>query len=175
MDFSNIDLIIAIDPGKGGGIAIYRNGNINAVNMPKNAKEMHEYFTYLNSISKNPICFIEEVSMFAGDQAKGGKSFNIAKMLMQFEQIKSMLSICNIPTIKVHPLTWQSRLKLRIKGEEKPARKKRYKQIAQQEQPHLKVTLKSCDSLLILKFGRLVLQNDTNWISDRLAEDYKLL
>lgn len=170
MELRTIDTIIAVDVGAGGGIAVWRDGKITTYNMPKNLKDLNVLFSYLAEISDNPICFIEQVQMYLGD-AKGGKQFGIVKMLANFEQLKAIISVNKIPFIPVYPITWQSKLKLRIKGEEKAVRKRRYKEVAQLENQHLRVTMKTCDALLILKFARIVLENDKNWVLERLPEN----
>ena len=167
MDLQTIDTIISIDVGAGGGIAIWRDGKITIVNMPKSLDDLNKFFAYWVEISKNPICFIEHVNMYLSD-SKDGKQFGIVKMLDNYSNLKSMLTVNNIPFLPVYAITWQTKLKLKIKGEEKPERKRRYKKIAQKENPGLKVTLKTCDALLILKFGRIMLQNDKKWILDKL-------
>lgn len=164
---SKIDSIIGIDPGLSGAISTYRNNQTESINMPRTIQELNEQFKQLRSESEHPICFLEKVQLFDTDNNRG-KQFRIQKMLQQFRDLENCLILNNIPYIEVHPIKWQNKLNLRIKGEEKPERKKRYKEIAQTYHPEIKVTLKKCDSLLILRFGRVMLSNDINWINENL-------
>jgi hypothetical protein len=173
MDFSNIDLVVAVDPGKGGAISVYRNKIITTVYMPKTEKDLNDYFKYLREISENPILFCEHVQARPSDMI-GGKAFAIIKMLKQYNELSFCIKSHHIPLIPVYPITWQTRLKIHIKGEDYGERKKRLKLVAQEFHPELKVTLKNCDSILILRFARYMLQNDPDWVSDRFPQDYKL-
>lgn len=174
MNFTKIDTIAAIDVGVGGAISHWRNdGNISVVNMPKDLKALNGYIAYLKSISENPIVFIEHVQMRPQD-AVGGKQFGIVKMLKNYHQIETIVKTNHLPLIPVLPRTWQSRLKIYVRGEDYQVRKKRLKQIAASDYPQIKVTIKNCDALLILKFARFMLQNDPNWVTERFPEDFEL-
>lgn len=164
-----IDCIIGIDPGASGGITVWRPNNKEVCQkIPKDLKELKVFLDYYKEIS-NPIVFLEKVQMHKGD-AQGGKMFGIEKLIRNYEQLKTTVEIIEIPFIQVHPMTWQSELKLRIKKEEKPARKKRYKEIAQKYYPDLKATMWNCDATLIMHFGRYVLQNNVKWVLENLPQ-----
>jgi hypothetical protein len=107
--------------------------------------------------------------------SKGGKQFGIVKMLKNYHQIETLIKGSRMPFIPVMPITWQTRLKIYIKGEDYGERKKRLKEISQGFYPELKVTLKTCDALLILRFARHMLQNETAWIDERFPKDYMLI
>lgn len=173
MDYSIIDTIIAIDVGAGGAIAMWRDGKITVVNMPKNLTDLSEYIGYIKSISHKPILFCEHVQMRPQD-SQGGKQFGIIKMLKNYHQIEALIKNAHLPFIPVVPRTWQSKLKIHISREDYQVRKKRYKNIAQEWHKELKVTLKNCDALLILRFARYVLQNEPKWIDERFPRDYML-
>lgn len=74
-----------------------------------------------------------------------------------------------LPYVLVHPMSWQSRLGLRIKGEEKKERKARYKVEAEKLYGG-NVTLWNADALLIMHFGRYVLKNDVRWLLKNLPD-----
>ena len=173
MDFSKIDTILGIDPGMGGAIAMWRDNKISTVYMPKTLKDLNDYLHYVEEISEDPIVFVEHVQMRPQD-SQGGKQFGIVKMLKQYHQLESYIKSNHLALIPAYPITWQTRLKIHIKGEDYQQRKKRFKEIAQEWNPDIKVTLKNCDALLILKFGRFMLQNDPKWVSERFPQDYKL-
>lgn len=179
-------IIIGIDPGRNGGIAIWDNetGLARVAHMPKDITDLRELLGYYrDDVAGNPIVFLEKLSVRPDDVAVDsgkpnmGKLFRIQKMMAAYEQLKATIEIMDIPYIMVHPMTWQSKLNIRIKGEEKPARKKRYAQISSQLYPNIKVTLWNADALLIMRFGTLALQNEYKWIMSNLPykEHSKLL
>lgn len=174
MDYTIFDTIVAIDVGLGGAIAMWRDGRITVVKMPRDLRELSRYIEYIQSISKNPIVFCEHVQMRPQD-SQGGKQFGIVKMLKNYHQIETLIKSKSMPFIPVLPITWQTRLKIYIRGEDYQERKKRLKKISQDFHPELKVTLKTCDALLILRFARHMMQNETAWIDERFPRDYKLI
>lgn len=176
-----IDCIIAIDPGANGGIVVYRpNHHLKAIQMPKDILELKDWFAYMKGIC-TPIIFIEKLNIRPDDvsidnsnpamtRANMGKMYRIQKMMSNFEQLKALIAISEIPFILVHPMKWQNDLNLRLKGkkEEKTERKRRYRDIAARLYPEVKVTLWNADALLIMHFGRNKLQADVNWIKTNL-------
>jgi hypothetical protein len=161
--------ILGIDPGSGGGIALYNyKAGISVVKMPKNVSDLAEYLNYVKDTYEKPICFIEKVSSWKSDKDTGGKSFGIEKMLANFEQLKTVLTLAKIPFVQVYPQSWQHGLNLRKKGEEKAQRKKRYKAAATQYYPEVRATLWNADALCIVQFGRLKFKADINWVMERL-------
>lgn len=169
-----IDAIIGIDPGAGGGLVLWRaNKKVTAIKMPKDLNDIRDYLNHVKDISC-PIVFLEELGVRPGDVSIGdtgvnmGKLYRIQKMLQNYEQLKAIITVLDIPFITVHPAKWQSALKLRIKKEEKKDRKNRYKDIASKLYPDVKATLWNADATLIMHFGRLVLKNNINWVIEKL-------
>lgn len=168
-----INCIIGIDPGVCGGLAIYRPGEITKViKMPRDLFELQDYFKHMNDICK-PIVFLEKVQLRPDDVSADspGKAFRIQKLLNEFEKLKNIMTMCDIPYILVHPQKWQNTLKLKIKNEEKKDRKNRYKDIAGDLYPNIKTTLWNADALLIMHFGRYVLQSKTDWVMENLPKN----
>lgn len=172
-----IDCVIGIDPGAGGGIVTWRpEAGIKAIKMPKDISDVKEYLDYMNSICR-PIVFLEKLSVRPDDITENqqgvnmGKLFRIQKMIANYEQLKTAIELSGVPFATVHPMTWQSRLKLRIKStEEKSERKRRYKETAEKLYPGIKQTLWSADATLIMHFGRYMLQNDIRWILENMPK-----
>ena len=162
-----VDAVIGIDPGKQGGIAIYtkEDGMVRTVRMPEDVNELNALLEYYKE-NYQPIVFLEKLNLHRSDTETPGKVFGITKLLANFEQLRSVLDLCGIPYAMVHPLSWEHRLGLRVKGlrEDKAERKRRYRDIAAKEYPGNKVTLWNADALLIMHFGRYVLANDLNWV-----------
>lgn len=176
-----IDCIVGVDPGSNGGIVTWRpNQNIKAVQMPKDLNDLKDYLSYLKSIC-SPLVFLEKLSVRPDDIMPGadgvnmGKLYRIQKMMANYEQLKAIISVCDIPFVMVHPMKWQNELKLRVKKtrkkEDKSERKRRYKQIAGNLYPELKPTLWNADATLIMHFGRYILQNNPQWVRNNLPSN----
>lgn len=166
--------IIGIDPGiSNGGIAVIRDRTCTTVKMPKFFSQQKEYFEYINSLSGNKIAFIEMVQMWVDDLNGKNKykALQMQKLFSHFAELKSALIVNNIQFIVVHPATWQSFLRLRIKGYEgKKERKNRYKIEAQSYFPETKMTLQNCDAVLLAVFGYKKLKEDIEWIAGKMEE-----
>lgn len=177
-----VNCIIAIDPGaSNGGICVYRHGDdiLDCVHMPKDVRRLRDFIEHYKGFT-NPIVFVEKLSIRPDDMVTStgenrGKVFRIQKMLANFEQIKAVLDVLDVPYVLVHPIKWQSGLKLRIKGsqETKSARKARYKKVAQDLYPLEEVTLWSSDAILIMHYGRYMLQNDLDWVLQNVPQRAK--
>lgn len=166
-----ITCVIGIDPGKSGGIAVWRPGTKTyAIKMPEDVMELESWIQYMKTITR-PIVFIEKVQLRPDDVVGNpGKAFRVQKMLADFEKLKTILAISGVPYIKVHPQKWQNSLKLRVKGEEKAERKKRYQRAAADYYPEVKATLWNSDALLIMHFGRHILKTDPSWVKQNLPK-----
>jgi hypothetical protein len=161
------DCVIGIDPGKQGGIAIYtkEDGMVRTVKMPEDVKELEALMSYYKE-NYPPVAFLEKLNLDRSDTDIPGKVFGIQKLLENFAQLRAVLDLSEIPYAMVHPLSWENRLGLRVRGlhEEKAQRKCRYRDVAAKAYPGNKVTLWNADALLIMHFGRYVLANDINWV-----------
>ena len=173
-----INCVIGIDPGANGGIAIFIPGqNVKAVKMPKDITALRDFLTYYAENYK-PIVFLEKLSVRPddiatdGDKANMGKLYRIQKMMANFEHLKALIETAGVPYVMVHPLRWQTGLKLRERGkkEEKKDRKRRYQQYAAKQYPDINVTLWNSDALLLMHFGRFVLVNEPKWVKEQLPE-----
>ena len=101
-----------------------------------------------------------------------GKLYRIQKLIANFEHLKAVIEMCGVPYVLVHPLSWQTKLKLRKLGsrEDKAQRKKRYQRAAASFYPEVRATLWNADALLIMHFGRYALVNEPSWIKANLPE-----
>lgn len=175
-----INCVIGIDPGASGGIAVYipaESQMVKVIKMPKELSDLRDFFAYYAENYK-PIIFLEKLSVRPDDIIHGegganmGKLYRIQKLMANFEHLKALIEVSGIPYVMVHPLSWQTKLKLRERGEheEKSARKRRYVLTAERLYPSKKVTLWNADALLIMTFGRWALVNDIKWIKANLPE-----
>lgn len=171
-----IDTVIGIDPGANGSIAVWSAGyNTKVIKMPKDVRDLRDFLAYYADNFK-PIVFLEKLSvrpddvMVEGDKAAMGKLYRIQRMMANYEHLKALIETAGMPYVMVHPMTWQTKLCLRIKNEDKPERKRRYREIAAKTYPNIKVSLWNADALLILHFGRWALNNEPNWVRANLPE-----
>lgn len=142
--------IIAIDPGKNGGIAIYsseRNQLVEVVKMPPTPQEL---LSFLRLYQFNSVCYLEKVGGLPG--MGGSAMFNFGK---GFGHIEMALLCAKIPTNEVLPQKWQKFLSLGTKGSKSTSEwKNKLKTRAEQLFPNAgKITLSTSDALLILKYG----------------------
>lgn len=177
MEKIKIDCVIGIDPGANGGLAVYiPNRHTKVLKMPKDNAELADFLKYYAE-NYNPIVFLEKLSVRPDDVAVGadgkanmGKIFRIQKLIANYEHLKALIETAGIPYAMVHPMTWQTKLKLRVRGqhEEKAERKRRYQTFAAEQYGDVKVTLWNADALLLMHFGRWALVNDTNWVRENI-------
>ena len=176
-------LLIAIDPGTSGGLAILapnRIPPIGACAMPETMGDICRTFeaSIVHANGAGSIrAYIERVSGFAGENHPGSAMFNFGE---GYGAIQGMLMALKIPFELVSPQTWQKALGVgtmgrvkanfmglsseQIKAEKARVAKLNYiasrdwknrlKATAQQLYPDMVVTLKTSDCLLILEYAR---------------------
>ena len=105
-----IDCIIGIDPGSNGGIVVWRpNHNATAIKMPKDINEIRDFLNYYKEIC-TPIVFLEKLSVRPDDVTVGdaganmGKLYRIQKMLQNFEHLKAIITVAEIPFVLVNAM-----------------------------------------------------------------------
>lgn len=181
-----ISAVVGIDPGANGGIVVYRPNHLTkAIRMPRELMELKEFFLYMKDVC-TPLVFLEKLTVRPDDvsidnnnpeqaRVNMGKMYRIQTMIQNYERLKAILGFCDVPFVMVNPLKWQNDLKLRekIRGrkEDKAARKKRYKDVAQKLYPELDITLWNADATLIMHFGRYVIMNNQDWIKQNLPSN----
>lgn len=178
------DTIFTIDPGKSNGaIAKKQADKIETWDIKKihSFDDLCDFWAYQREICKLPICFLEKITTFQSDvpdkreDAKGysqaiGKMFQMKKLKDHYVELRSALRTNLIPFIEIMPLQWQKNLRIYIPGEDYKIRKRRYKDIATERFPQIKVTLTNCDALLLTDFAMKKLNNDPLWIKQNLKE-----
>lgn len=170
--------IIGIDPGSSnGGIAVWKNMKpVRVAKMPKN-EDIDQLRDYLQDVKENdPNCivFIEKVQMFGSDATDNpGKAYRIKVMLANYERIIALLIFLRIEYVEVYPISWQTTLGLKKKGQSKKDKKNSFKEYAQRCFPEIKVTLRTSDALCLVNFA---LQKDDikpEWIQERIQNRQK--
>lgn len=175
MNELDFDCIIGIDPGANGGIATWRPGQeLKVAKMPKDLSELRGYLQYIKEITKSQIVFLEKVQLRADDiKDNPGKAFRIQQLLMAFQKLKDYIEVEGIPYVLMHPISWQTTLKLRKQAEGKTERKNRYKEAAEHYYPGLKATLWNADAVLIMHAGRVKLQYEPQWVLSNIPQYVK--
>ena len=138
-------IIIGIDPGAKGGVAIYDEAKDKMIlhKCPETPKEMAAIILTAKVKDKNAFCVIEKVHAFPTDARSSAFKFgcNFGKWL-------GILGAYDIPTLEVTPQVWMRPLQPlpKIKRE----RKNELKQIAINLFPENKITLSTSDAALIV-------------------------
>lgn len=145
-------IYIGIDPGLSGGIAILnQDGSVKeVVAMPDTPRDIYEF---LLSYKEDSRCVLEDV----GYGMPGQSSKATATFARHNGHLEMALLALGIPTEKVTPQKWIKVYQLKKKKEQdKNEWKNVLKAKAQSLFPQLgkKVTLKTCDALLIAEYAR---------------------
>ena len=156
-------MIIGIDPGKNGGIAVAYNGKIHtATKMPRTPNDLLEFFIHLGFPGVLARCqvsvYIENVHAMPTDTPS--RAFTFGQGLGQIEGILAAMGLYDAPDryFKVAPQTWMKSLNMKKTEEEKDNKelwKRRLKALATDLHPHLNPTLSTADAILITAYGVL--------------------
>ena len=148
-------IVIGIDPGKSGAIAVWDEGIDKAIKCPSTPEGMANIF---NSIMTNSwidgdskiVAYIEQVHAFPTDARSSAFKFG-----RNYGEWLGVLGALRIETIHVTPQKWMKywKTKLNIKlPKDKPERKRNLKEIAS-HYTDKKVTLYNADAILITMYG----------------------
>lgn len=146
--------ILGIDPGKSGGIALIDTYGVRVESMPSNPNETYKLIQDFDlwKHSCNPVCYLEQVSGFAGSNQPGSRMFEFGR---SFGQLEGILAAVEIPVVLVRPQKWQKALGCGTRGNRTASQWKNHlKAMAARLFPDIKVTLKISDALLIAHYGR---------------------
>ena len=149
-------LILGIDPGNNGGIAVLdTDGNvISLTKMPDTPQDILEYLRkYCNTemFGNTVICYMEKV----GTGIPGQSSKATATFARHCGHLEMALMALGITTNEVTPQRWMKYYQLGKSSDySKNEWKNRLKAKAQQLFPREKVTLAVADALLISEYGR---------------------
>lgn len=147
----NMKLILAIDPGKSGGLAITDNFITKCYPMPKtegDVVDMIRSLTLFSNAGVDLVCYIEKVGGYIkGNKAPGSAMFNFGHG--RGVLIGALMSF-GWRIIEVPPQRWQKWLGIGKCGGDK----NKLKAEAQRRYPDQNVTLKTADALLILDYAK---------------------
>lgn len=144
--------IIGIDPGASGGIAVLNDTHrvVEVANMPDTPLDILEFLRRYDP--SDTVVYLEDV----GRGMPGQSSSATAKFARHNGHLEMALLALQIPAVKVLPSRWERTYGLGSSSAYgKEEWKRRLKMKAQELFPDLgkKVTLKTCDALLIALYG----------------------
>lgn len=142
---------IGIDPGDHGGIAVL-SADGSVVEVAKIPTTPMDVLDFLSKYKDDSYCILERVGGLPGQG--GSAMFNFGK---GYGHLQMALLALGIPTNDVTPNKWEKSFQLGSSGKYgKTEWKNRLKAKAQQLFPSLgrKITLATCDALLIAEYGR---------------------
>ena len=158
IECKNMKAIVAIDPGAGGGVALSGFGKVDCYPMPETEGDLLALLKNMRAAAlveqREMVCVLEEVGGFVGRAQPGSAMF---KFGAQFGFIKGVIQALGIRLVLVRPQVWQGGFGL---GRAAACRsrtvwKNKLKAEAQRRFPHLTVTLKTADALLMLEYATL--------------------
>jgi hypothetical protein len=148
--------IIAIDPGLSGGVAVSVFGVAGCRPMPATEGDLLALLRGIRAASDKSgvetVCVLEAVSGYAGTAQPGSAMFRFGD---HFGFIKGVIQALGMPLVMVRPQVWQKGFGLGTASAcaSKAIWKNKLKAEAQRRFPHLTVTLKTADALLILEYA----------------------
>lgn len=142
-------MIIAIDPGKTGAIAINDNGKESVFKMPENRYEIINFFKAYTFCKKKPVCVIEQLHAGSVSQGPRKSSKTIWSQADNYATLMCALYSAGIKTIEVSPAKWMSKLP-GTRPKEYKDRKSWLYQHSQRLYPTLKAPKYAADALCLL-------------------------
>ena len=149
-------IIIAIDPGVSGGIAVTAFGKTVCHPMPGTEGDRLELIRNLKRTADTEgadcLCVLEEVNGFVGKAQPGSAMFKFGE---GYGFLKGVVQALGIRLVLVRPQVWQRVFGLGTASRcaSKSEWKNKLKAEAQRRFPDLAVTLKTADALLILDWS----------------------
>ena len=147
-------IIIGIDPGAAGGIAVLNGTKLTAYNMPETYPDIYNFFGSIckQYAGEERVAVMEDV----GHGMPGQSSKATAVFARHNGHLEMALYALGIRVVKVTPQKWMKHYSNslgRSKDYEKRDWKNKLKGLAQQMFPTEKVTLKNADAILIANYG----------------------
>lgn len=143
--------ILAIDPGASGGIAHYLEGRVIAEAMPDTYGDIRDVI--INWLAQSDVVYLEKVGGYVGGKgAPGSAMFNFG---YNVGYLHGLIASMNIRMIEVTPQRWQKTIGAGNKATHGTKWKAHLKQLAQQRQPGILITLKTSDAVLILEHAMI--------------------
>ena len=146
-------ILIAIDPGASGGIAVWRDGQpADTMPMPPTEGDVLNLLRQLAVDPAKTVAVVEEVGGYIGQAQPASGAFKFGR---NFGFILGVLQTLGVRVELVRPQKWQKASGLgNASGcSSKSEWKNKLKGCAQRLYPHLRPTLATADALLILEYA----------------------
>ncbi len=147
--------ILAIDPGASGGIAWRIGPTVECCPMPDTEGGVLHRLRQIAIAAGGPgglVAYVEQVGGYAGQAQPGSAMFTFGR---GYGFLLGILACLGIRTELVTPRRWQKPLGIgTAAGLARPEWKRKLRAKAEQLYPGQPVTLKTCDALLLLDYGR---------------------
>lgn len=142
-------LIVAIDPGVNGGIALLdREGVVTVQKMPGTDIDVVSFLVEVSNTAKEVDCYLEEPPLYAGRNIPGSA---IGKLMWNTGVLYGAAVCLGWKMHRIRPAIWQKAHTCGTKGElSSTAWKNKLKARAAELFPTVDVTLWNADALLIL-------------------------
>ncbi len=142
-------LIVAIDPGVNGGLALLdRDGVVTVQKMPGTDIDVVSFLVEVSNTAKEVDCYLEEPPLYAGKNIPGSA---IGKLMWNTGVLYGAAVCLGWKMHRVRPAIWQKAHTCGTKGElSSTAWKNKLKARAAELFPTVDVTLWNADALLIL-------------------------
>jgi len=143
-----MDIVVGIDPGISGGIAVVNSykvsGVLDVIKMPETIADLSEYFRKLQvRFPGDYAVYLEKVSGMPHQSLRSTWTF-----ARNIGQIEGVVSALGYRLLEVPPRVWQGTLKCLSKGDKNVTKAK-----AQALYPNTKITHAIADALLIAHYG----------------------
>ena len=143
--------ILAIDPGASGGLAYLGPSGIILNSMPDTDQDTTILVSDRLAISD--VVYIEKVGGYVGGKgAPGSSMFNFGRNV---GFLHGLIAASKTRCIEVPPQRWQKTIGAGTKATHGAKWKAHLKQIAQQRQPGILITLKTSDAVLLLEHAMI--------------------
>lgn len=144
-----VALIVAIDPGVNGGLALLdRDGVVTVQKMPGTDIDVVSFLVEVSNTAKEVDCYLEEPPLYAGKNIPGSA---IGKLMWNTGVLYGAAVCLGWKMHRVRPAIWQKAHTCGTKGElSSSAWKNKLKARAAELFPTVDVTLWNADALLIL-------------------------
>lgn len=142
-------LIVAIDPGVNGGLALLdRDGVVQVQKMPGTDIDVVSFLVEVSNTAKEVDCYLEEPPLYAGRNIPGSA---IGKLMWNTGVLYGAAVCLGWKMHRIRPAIWQKAHTCGTKGElSSTAWKNKLKARAAELFPTVDVTLWNADALLIL-------------------------
>ena len=142
-------LAIGADPGKSGAIAFIRGSDIWTVSNESTDRDLLDSLrdaVFAEGSDFHAFALLEKVSGggFAGKRQSGAFEFG-----RQYGRLEMLFAATNVPFERITPQQWQKQMQCLTKGDKNVSKRR-----AQELFPHLRITHRTADALLLAELCR---------------------